>query len=387
MPERIEQDDLDQALIGLRADRDSMPWSQRRALAAGLGTALADAHRRDLAVRVAEFLGADPKWEVRLEIARLLSALPDDPFIPLAARLTQDSNGYVRNAAQRAVDQRKKSPGESGGRRRGLDQITSQFDLLGATQGRAVSEKARALAVRLYEASVAATVHDLRGVLTSAKANVTRLRAEAKKPTPDETTMCDGLDKVAHRLAYLEKIVEAMGDYAQTDAADRTPEKLATIVRDAVSVAGDALQSAGFDLTRVKATTSLDEGAIVVVAKHQIVVAIANVLKNAYESVLIGTEATRQGVVHLNAACTGSGQIAIAVRDNGVGLSSVDLQELRAFVPGRTTKKGYGTGFGLPIARRNIAAHDGSISIESSEDAGTTVTIVLPAHSPEEPEE
>jgi len=70
--------------------------------------------------------------------------------------------------------------------------------------------------------------------------------------------------------------------------------------------------------------------------------------------------------------------IGIVVQDNGMGMYDVDLQKIREFIPGKTTKEGIGTGFGLPIARRNIEAHGGTIDIESVADQGTTVTIALP---------
>lgn len=43
-----------------------------------------------------------------------------------------------------------------------------------------------------------------------------------------------------------------------------------------------------------------------------------------------------------------------------------------------------GTGFGLPIARRNIAAHGGSLNIDSVENEGTRVTVLLPIEGREE---
>jgi hypothetical protein len=37
--------------------------------------------------------------------------------------------------------------------------------------------------------------------------------------------------------------------------------------------------------------------------------------------------------------------------------------------------------YGLPIAARNVAAHGGLLRLESREDEGTTVTILLPRES------
>ena len=48
------------------------------------------------------------------------------------------------------------------------------------------------------------------------------------------------------------------------------------------------------------------------------------------------------------------------------------------FVPGGTSKKTHGTGWGLPTAKRKVEDHDGSLAIDSTEDVGTVVTITLP---------
>ena len=61
-----------------------------------------------------------------------------------------------------------------------------------------------------------------------------------------------------------------------------------------------------------------------------------------------------------------------------MGLSKEELEEVRRFVPGGTSKKVHGTGFGLPIARRKVMDHGGTLNIESRVDQGTVVTITLP---------
>lgn len=72
------------------------------------------------------------------------------------------------------------------------------------------------------------------------------------------------------------------------------------------------------------------------------------------------------------------GRLEIVIRDMGMGLSAEELAEVRRFVPGGTSKKTYGTGFGLPVAKRKIDGHGGSLAIDSQDGTGTIVTITLP---------
>jgi len=54
----------------------------------------------------------------------------------------------------------------------------------------------------------------------------------------------------------------------------------------------------------------------------------------------------------------------------------------RVFEPFFTTKPpGEGTGLGLSVSYGIIQAHGGTISVESTPDAGSTFTILLPVHT------
>jgi two-component system sensor histidine kinase PilS (NtrC family) len=67
--------------------------------------------------------------------------------------------------------------------------------------------------------------------------------------------------------------------------------------------------------------------------------------------------------------------VEIAVRDQGVGIPSEDLE--RVFDPFFTTKP-EGSGLGLATVHRIVEEHGGSIRLESQVDRGTTVRIRLP---------
>jgi two-component system sensor histidine kinase AtoS len=65
----------------------------------------------------------------------------------------------------------------------------------------------------------------------------------------------------------------------------------------------------------------------------------------------------------------------VSVTDSGAGMSPATLA--RAFEPMFSTKSD-GTGVGLAIARRIADAHSAVIEIDSTEGAGTTVTVSFP---------
>ena len=120
------------------------------------------------------------------------------------------------------------------------------------------------------------------------------------------------------------------------------------------------------------------------VSRVQIVLAFRNLVKNAFEAHAIDVHRFRAGEVRLVARALRGEWIEIEIADNGMGFSSLELEEVRRFVPGKTSKQLLGTGFGLPIARRNVAAHGGSLNIASIENQGTRVTVLLPIEGREE---
>ncbi len=69
------------------------------------------------------------------------------------------------------------------------------------------------------------------------------------------------------------------------------------------------------------------------------------------------------------------GQMRVQISDTGPGIPPDELNKV--FEPFHTTKP-RGTGLGLPIARRIVQGHGGTIGIESAVGTGTTVTITLP---------
>jgi two-component system cell cycle sensor histidine kinase PleC len=104
---------------------------------------------------------------------------------------------------------------------------------------------------------------------------------------------------------------------------------------------------------------------------------VLNLLSNALKFTPAGGRIT----VAIGDAADGS--VALAVKDNGTGIRPEDMERVfESFGQGRHDTREtneQGTGLGLPICRGLIEAMGGSITIESTVDVGTTVTILLPA--------
>jgi signal transduction histidine kinase len=77
------------------------------------------------------------------------------------------------------------------------------------------------------------------------------------------------------------------------------------------------------------------------------------------------------------------GEAVLAVRDQGVGIPAAEMERIferfqrAANVVGRIK----GTGLGLASARHIVEAHQGTITVQSREGAGTTFTVRLPLHA------
>lgn len=99
--------------------------------------------------------------------------------------------------------------------------------------------------------------------------------------------------------------------------------------------------------------------------------AFINLIKNSYEAL----DSSKPNS-YINITLThGTKYIYILVEDNGCGISEEQLSQI--FNP-LVTFKPTGTGLGLPISKRIITAHNGSISVTSEVDQGTCFQITLP---------
>jgi signal transduction histidine kinase len=74
-----------------------------------------------------------------------------------------------------------------------------------------------------------------------------------------------------------------------------------------------------------------------------------------------------------------SSAIALSVSDQGHGFSNGQIAHIGAYMQfDRKIHEQQGQGLGLTIVKRLVELHGGTLSFESTKDAGSTVTARLP---------
>ncbi|MBI4986647.1 MAG: HAMP domain-containing histidine kinase [Rhodocyclales bacterium] len=183
--------------------------------------------------------------------------------------------------------------------------------------------------------------------------------------------LTDSADIVQDSIAGIDRVARIVADLRGFSNVDRPEEEVADLnpnIEDVASVvrgqlpAGVALQLDLHPLPRILCLPG------------HINQVLHSVIRNAVQAVQDGG---RPGTVTVRSQAAGDG-VDIAVADTGVGMSAEQLT--RVFEPFYTTRGvGQGTGLGMTVAKDIVQAHDGRISISSQPQAGTTVTIHLPA--------
>jgi len=175
-----------------------------------------------------------------------------------------------------------------------------------------------------------------------------------------------------HLLNLVNEILELSKAEAGKLDLHEEPTAIDTLLEDCVRLIHIRAKQVGLTLIRLplKGEISL---LIDPVKARQILM---NLLTNAIKFTPAG------GRLVLGAEATPCGGVEIAVADTGIGMTTNQIE--RAFEPfvqiDNTFNRQYeGTGLGLPLSRRLIELHGGTLRIESAPGIGTTARIYIPA--------
>jgi signal transduction histidine kinase len=205
--------------------------------------------------------------------------------------------------------------------------------------------------------------HDLRNPLQVIVGSIDLIKKRLNKrgDSSDGREIEKWVDKIDAQTDYMNKIVSDLQDYSRNIKPTREEADVEALMGDVVSsvdIPGD-----------VDVSIVLDEGLPGISVDETLMKRLfTNLILNAVQAMPDG------GSLSIRGSLQGD-DVVISVEDTGVGIREENLDEI--FKP-LFTSKAKGTGFGLPVCKRIVDAHGGTISVESEEGVGSTFTVKLP---------
>jgi signal transduction histidine kinase len=255
-----------------------------------------------------------------------------------------------------------------------LEQRTAERDQTERARQQIFAAKEQAEhAARLRSAYFANLSHELRSPL-NAIIGMSQFMASPKFAalgSPRYLEYCNLIEKAGNHLLTL---INEILDYAKFEANEivinREPVDVEDEIRGAVGLLAAQAEQAGVRL-RHEVAPNLPALWVDPTRLRQVLL---NLLSNAVKF-------TPQGGTVSITGMAADGQAVIRVEDTGVGIAPDDLA--RVVLPftqanHQRTRRGEGTGLGLPLSKGLVELHGGTFEIASQPGLGTTVTIRFP---------
>ena len=284
----------------------------------------------------------------------LSAAVPE--FAPLFDRLRDGHGGAVQEEVRLTrrgklesllvrMSVRRSGSGRLEGYVVAFDDVT---DLVSAQRMAAWGDVARRIA------------HEIKNPLTPIQLSAERIKRKFRPMVGEAAGDLDQYtDVIVRQTNDLRRIVDEFSKFARMPEPDRHEEDLVRLVRDAV-----VLQESG--QPDVKIVADLPEGNLPIeVDATMISQALTNLIKNAGEAIeTLQERGAPDGFApQIRVALVAEPEVAvIRISDNGIGLPE---DRARLFEPYVTTRE-KGTGLGLPIVKKIIEEHGGTLTLDDA---------------------
>ncbi|MGX0876795.1 two-component system nitrogen regulation sensor histidine kinase NtrY [Roseovarius sp. MBR-154] len=294
-------------------------------------------------------------WQEDQQSTVLSVAVPE--FGPLFDRLRVVPTGFVqeeikvsRGARQENLLVRMSTRLGESGRREGyvvaFDDVT---DLVTAQRMAAWGDVARRIA------------HEIKNPLTPIQLSAERIKRKfARQLEPDQAKSLEQLtDVVVRQTNDLRRIVDEFSKFARMPEPQTEALSLSQVLREVTLLQESGQPDVAFelDLSDAPLTAEIDAA--------MIGQALTNLIKNAGEAIESlrekGLPEGHQPMIRIESG-EDEGQAVIRISDNGIGLPE---DRARLFEPYVTTRD-KGTGLGLPIVKKIIEEHGGTLTLEDA---------------------
>ena len=220
--------------------------------------------------------------------------------------------------------------------------------------------------------------HEIKNPLTPIQLSAERIRRKFRHLEGAEAEALEQYtDVIIRQTSDLRRIVDEFSRFARMPEPDRRDHDLTRLMRDAVLLQEEALHGARLvaDLPEEPVVVELDA--------TMISQAVTNLIKNAGEAIesLMEKGSPEGWRPEVRVAMTATPEaVRITITDNGIGLPP---DRARLFEPYVTTRA-KGTGLGLPIVKKIIEEHGGTLTLtdapafEAGAHRGARAEIRLP---------
>jgi two-component system, NtrC family, sensor kinase len=176
------------------------------------------------------------------------------------------------------------------------------------------------------------------------------------------------IERESHRCGNL---MRNLLTFARQTSPNRQPADLRSLIADALGLVRHQAELQG-----VKVETNVEEPLPELLCDSDLIrQVILALLVNALEAMPAG------GRLQIEAKRGGGSSVQLRVKDTGEGIAPEAMPHV--FEPFFTTKQDrMGTGLGLAIAHGILEQHRGTIAVEATSGAGTTLLVTLPVESP-----
>ncbi len=209
----------------------------------------------------------------------------------------------------------------------------------------------------------AGVAHEIRNPLSSIKGFATYFKERYKDVPEDQDTA----EIMIREVERLNRVIGQLLEFARPLNVQQKTNDIVEVLRHSIEVIRKQAVSQGISID----ARDLPDGPVYAyIDQDRVGQVLLNIYLNAVEAMENGG-VLKVWIEHDEV----NENIAVNISDTGYGIPGQDVG--RVFDPYFTTKQS-GTGLGLAIVHKIMEAHSGQVTITSTEEKGTTVSLILP---------
>jgi len=246
-----------------------------------------------------------------------------------------------------------------------LQRLVDAFNQMAGDLQQQRAELARTNRLAAWADMARQVAHDIKNPLTPIQLNAEHMRrvhGDRGRPLGPVVDQC--VTNILGQIRLLRQISAEFSSFATSPEPRPVETSLAGLVEEVVEPYRTGLAGRVALSTHVPASLP-----VVRIDRMLIGRALTNVIENALHAMPTG------GTLAVDAALAPDRMVQLRVSDTGIGMDDQAIAKI--FEPYFSTKT-IGTGLGLTIAKRNVEANGGLITVTSSPGRGTSVTMTLP---------